>query len=171
MKKKIKQILPITISLMISATILTAGWIADDAKMNGITISAEGSGVEVLLKTPDTEFGQTATVGITAELKPCVYKNGKFYDQYNNEVTDNTDYVVSQTIIYQAEKSCSLTASKVVSGSLPCGVVIEDTEVTTDTALFKAATTPRSATVRFYVDGEKFTEGGTANVIVTIHGE
>lgn len=173
MRKKLLKIFPTVLSLLIATTVLVVGWVANDTIMNGITISSSGSGVQILIKGSESEdFSDTMNVGLNnVELQPSEFKNGKFYDQFGVEVTSDPNYVRSQYIIFQAEKSCRLSASKSVNGSLPVGVVFESTEIGTNTDLVSAGKNPKGATIYFYVDGNKYTEPGTATVNVVLHGE
>lgn len=173
MRKRLLRILPTILSLVIASTVLVVGWVANDTVMNGITISSSGSGVQILIKDSETaEYTDTMNVGLNnIELNPSEFKNGKFYDQFGVDVTDDPNYVRSQYIVYQAEKSCRLSATKSVNGSLPVGVVFDTIEVGTNTDLTSAGKNPKGATFYFYVDGTKYTEPGVATVNVLLHGE
>lgn len=172
MGKKLKLITPTIISLIVGCAVLVCGWVASDSIMNGITITSSGSGVEVLIRTENTSFSDTMNVGLNnVELQPCEYKNGTFRDQFGVDVTNNPNYVRSQLIIFQAEKPCKLSATKSVNGDLPVNVVFEDTEVGDNTELTSAGKTAKSGTFYFYVDGNQYTEPGSATVNISLHGE
>lgn len=172
--KKVLKALPLVLVFVIVFAVIAVAWRNQEAKMNSIRISSkdEGVGLQIRLYGDDSQpLSQSITIDSTAmELKPCVYNNGTFTNQKGTNVTDNAEYVRAIEIFIQPESSCNLRMSKVQSGDLPVKVIANDIEVTDNTGIAKLNTNGRILTLYFYIDGEEYTEPGTATIDLTLVG-
>lgn len=168
------RIISLAITLILCISIVGVAWVNQEATMNSIRISSkdEGVGLQIRLYGDDSQpLSQSITIDSTAmELKPCVYNNGTFTNQKGNNVTDNAEYVRTIEIFIQPESSCNLRMTKVQSGDLPVKVIANDIEVTDNTGIAKLNTNGRILTLYFYIDGEEYTEPGTATIDLTLVG-
>ena len=172
--KKFKRVIPFFITFILVISIVAVAWVINTTHVRSIKIKSKDEGVVVNVRLTSESVSPSQEITVDTdftELKPCVYENGAFYDSKGNNVSENADYVRQIEIMLQPEKKCNLYATKTVNGDLPVHIVALENEITTDTYLCQLGINGRIMTLCVYIDGEEYTESGTATVELELKGE
>lgn len=172
--KKFKRFLPIFITFILVICIAAVAWVINTTHIRSIKIKSKDEGVVVNVRLASESVSPSTEISVDtdfAELKPCVYENGAFYDSKGNNVSENADYVRQIEIMLHPEKKCNLYATSTVNGTLPVKVVALENEITTNTYLCQLGINGRIMTLCVYIDGEEYTESGSATLELELRGE
>lgn len=168
------RIISLAITLILCISIVGVAWVNQEATMNSIRITSKDDGVTVRIRLYNDDsqpLGNSVTVDATAmELKPCVYQDGGFYNRKGANVTNNEEYVRMIQLFVQPESKCTVRMTKTQEGSLPVHVMANDIEITDNTGIGSVSANGRIVELYFYIDGEEYTEPGTATIDLTLVG-
>lgn len=172
--KKLKLIIPIAIAFLLAISIVTIGWLTQEARMTSIKIRSQDSCVGLRIRLTDDSTSQMSnTISVDTDsvaLKPCVYADGAFYNASNEVVTTNGQYVRNLSILALPDSACTILASVTVSGNIPIKVMFGDAEITENTVLCTANANGRILEFQLYIDGEEYEQSGSANVEIVLRG-
>ena len=173
MKRKPTFVVILIITFVLAISIVTVAWVLQTAKITSIKFRSANEGVTVMIRPGDGgELTQEMTYSADEyTLKPCVLRgDGYYYNQGGQNVTNNSAYVKQIEVFVKPEKSAAIYATVTTDGTLPMVVRANNEEVTSNTLLGNISGNGQLVTFDFYIDGNEYTEQGTATVEIELRG-
>lgn len=172
MRKTLQKLLPLLISCMLGFSIVTVAWVVQDANINGITITSATDGVKLLVSSGSNTYSDTLTFDISdAELIPVKWNEMVFELEDGTVVNGEDGYYLELPISVKSEVECNVSATITIDGDLPIKAAVGTNLITTDTFISKVYPKGTNITLYIWIDGETFTESGSATVSIMLHGD
>lgn len=168
-----KKFIPIFTAFILAISIVAVAWVINSTHVSAIKIKSAEEGIVVRVRIGDSEAPSTeiSVDSDFTELKPCTFDGNNFKDINGNIVDDNPEYVRTIELYMLPENKCKVYGTLTSDSELPVKLLVYGNEVTENTYIGTLKTSGQTIPLLFYIDGEEYTEPGSATLELTLKGE